>query len=323
MTKLRSASAIPNPKLVLAALVTIQVLFGVNYVISKVVVGVFPPLVWASFRIIISSIIMVGVALAMKRPHPKGGFKYFGPLVIFALLGTIINQASFLVGLKHTTSTNSAILNTLIPVFTLLVVTLRGQEPATFKKVMGFILAFGGVLIVRKVENLSISDETAFGDFLTILNCLSYALFLSYSKNFMSKHDPIWNTSWLFIYGSLGLTALAMPDWMQFQMPVLTPTLIGAAVFAVFGATLATYFLNFWALAHAKSSQVALYIYLQPMVAAAMAWLWAGEVPTIRTASASALIFFGMLLGLSKDGGAKVSATPPKPNEQMTSKKVA
>src|SRR5689334_19622890 len=115
------------PLNVLNTLILIQVLFGINYVTSKIVVDHFPPLVWASIRIIISTAIMFGIALSSGRPSPRGR-RFFGPLVVYSLLGIIINQGSFLVGLRYTTSTNSAILNTLIPVFTLMIVTLRGQE---------------------------------------------------------------------------------------------------------------------------------------------------------------------------------------------------
>ncbi len=295
-----TSSASPSPRLVLTALIAVQILFGINYVVSKIVVGVFPPLVWASLRIIISSSCMVAFALLSGRKHPKVGFSFFGPMVVFALLGTVINQASFLVGLKYTTSTNSAILNTLIPIFTLLIVTIRGQEPATPARIWGFVFAFTGVLVIRKVEELTLSNTTLLGDLLTILNCLSYGFFLSYSKKFLEKYDPVWTTTWLFIYGSIGLTVLALPDWMGFHWPEMTPKLWMAAVYAIFGATLATYFLNFWALAHAKSSHVALFIYLQPVVASLIAWIWFGESVTLRTVLASMLIFMGLLLGLSK-----------------------
>ena len=85
----------PHPGLVLGALITVQVLFGLNYVISKVVVENFAPLHWASIRIIISAAILFFIAKLLKRPHPKGGKKFFIPLIVFALLGTIINQACF------------------------------------------------------------------------------------------------------------------------------------------------------------------------------------------------------------------------------------
>jgi len=285
--------------LVLAALIAVQVLFGINYVVSKIVVAAFPPLVWASARIIVASGLMLGLALLFKRKHPAWNSKFFIPLIVYALLGTVINQASFLVGLHYTSSTNSAILNTLIPVVTLLIVTLRGQEPATPRRIVGFICAFIGVLVMRRAEEFSLSNRTLIGDLLMIVNCVSYGLFLSYSKKFLEKHDPLWTTTWLFIYGSVGLTALAVPEWTHFQMPVITQTLAWAMLFAVLGATLMTYFLNFWALAHAKASQVAVFTYLQPLVASIIAWHWLGETITTRTIVASLFIFAGLVLAVT------------------------
>jgi drug/metabolite transporter (DMT)-like permease len=290
----------PAPGKVLAALITVQVLFGVNYVVSKYLIQYFPVLVWASARIVVASIFMIFFALVLRRPHPRPDRKFFVPLIGFALLGTIINQASFLVGLKYTTSTNSAVLNTLIPIFTLLIVTARGQEALTARRVVGFLSAFLGVLVMRRVEDFTISNTTWIGDLLTILNCLSYALFLSFSKAFLERNDRLWTTAWLFVYGSFGITALSLPEWISFVPPALSPELWGAMAFSILGATLATYFLNFWALAHARSSQVAVFIYLQPVVASLIAWRWMGEVPELRTGIAAALILLGLLLSVAR-----------------------
>ena len=286
---------VPSPILVLLALITVQILFGVNYVVSKVVVEAFPPLVWASARIIVSAGIMLWIAQLSGTDSPRGK-EFFGPLVIFALLGIIINQSSFLVGLRYTTATNSAILNTLIPIVTFAIVTIRGQEKLTPTRALGFAFAFGGVLIMRKIEDFSLSDKTLIGDLLTILNCVSYGFFLAYSKSFFERYSRMWTTAWLFLYGSVGLTVLALPDWIVFKMPEMTPLLMGCMAFGVIGATLLTYFLNFWALAYANASSVAIFIYLQPIVAAALAWLWFGDSVTLRTTLASLLIFAGVLL---------------------------
>jgi drug/metabolite transporter (DMT)-like permease len=292
----------PSPFLVWSALVSVQVLFGINYVVSKIVVDAMPPLVWASIRVVIASVVMVAIALATRpQKHPTDGRKFFIPLIAFALLGIIINQGSFLVGLHYTTATNSAVLNTMIPVFTLLIVTLRGQEPLTKYRAMGFILSFAGVLVLRNVEQLTLSDKTLVGDLLTILNCLSYGLFLSYSKQFLQEHDRVWTTTWLFLYGSVGLGLVSIPAWIDFHPPEMTPMLVGAMVFGIVGGTLLTYFLNLWALAHTRSSSVALFIYLQPVVASALAWAWFDQQITTRTMIAGAMIFGGLLLALSKN----------------------
>lgn len=297
-----------SPSRVFAALIVVQILFGAGYVVSKQLVGVFPPLVWASVRIIVSTVLMFGIILTARKRPPKVDRKFFISLIGFSLLGMIINQSSFLVGLKYTTSTNSAILNTLIPIFTLLIVTIRGQEPLTSLRVLGFIFALCGVVTIRHIEDFTLSSETFRGDLLTILNCLSYALFLSYSKPFLEKNDKLWTTAWLFLYGSIGITLLAIPDYLEFQWPVMTSALWFCVVFAIVGTTLMTYFLNFWALAHASSSSVALFIYLQPVIAAAIAWYWLGEEITLRTVVASGLIFFGMMMGLGRPNRKRVMA---------------
>ncbi|MBI3534049.1 MAG: DMT family transporter [Deltaproteobacteria bacterium] len=79
-----------------------------------------------------------------------------------------------------------------------------------------------------------------------------------------------------------------------------------------------TYFLNFWALAHAKSTHVAIFIYLQPVVASAVGWLWFHEIITLRTVLSSVLIFLGLLISISKDGGLELLTAPIKKVWQYT-----
>ncbi|MFL5812634.1 MAG: DMT family transporter [Bdellovibrionia bacterium] len=291
-------------RLLIPALIAIQVLFGINFVTAKIVVGALPPLLWASLRIILASVFMVGACLALKRKHPEGGLRFFLPLIPFALLGAVINQGALLLGLHYTTATNSSVISTLIPIFTLIIVTLRGQEQFTARRGVGFTLALAGVLILRKIEQLTLSDQTVLGDALVIVSCLSTALFFSYGKKFSQSHDRLWTTAWMFIYGSIGLTLLALPDYSHFlytsQGPALTPTLLGCMVFTVLGGTLLTYFLTVWTLAQAPPSSVAIFTYVQPVVTAALAWAWLDQPPTARTLFSSLLIFAGLLVALSK-----------------------
>lgn len=282
------------------ALILVQVLFGLNYVISKVVVGAFPPLVWASSRALITAVIILSIAQFSGRERPKGNFQeLWGPLILFSFLGIIINQGCFLVGLRFTTSTNSAILNTLIPIFTLLLVTARRQESMTMNRGIGFVSAFAGVLSIRKIEEFSLTNHTMIGDILTIVNCVSYAFFLSYGKKFMERYDRLWLTGGLFLVGGVGLTIAALPDYFTLTWPQMTTELWGCAIYAIIGGTLLAYFLNNYALAHTNSSNVALWIYIQPVIAAFLAWAWKDEVITVRTLLSGFLIFVGLLLGLS------------------------
>jgi len=298
-TDSENKSELPSGLAVIAALVGVQLCFGSNYVVSKVVVSHFPPLVWAGIRIAISTVVMFAVCIASGRPRPKMNRDFLFPMIGLSLMGTILNQASFLVGLSMTTAANSAVLNTLIPVSTLAIVTLRGQEVFNWKKGVGFILALLGVLAIRKIEDIRFSDSTFVGDLLTVFNCVIYACFLSLSKKFLEKYDALWVTAFLFLYGTVGINLLAITSWQTFVPPEMDTHLMGMALFAIVFGTLAPYFLNFWALKHAKASQVALFIYLQPIIAAAVAYFWLGNTITMRVVVSSVLIFSGLLVALS------------------------
>ena len=292
--------------LVILALIAVQVLFGINYVVSKVIVTHFPPLVWASFRIIIAASFMLLIAYGLKRPFPKGGKAFFIPLIGLALLGAILNQGAFLIGLSYTTSTNAAILSTLIPVFTFLVVSIRGQEKMTPARVIGLVSAFLGVLIIRDVEDFTLSNQNLIGDLLVMFNCLCYGLFLSFGKKIMQTYDRLWVTAWIFTYGSVGLTGLALPQWIDFEWPTMTTALVGAMVFAILGGTLLNYFLNNWALAYARPSQVAIFIYIQPVIAAALAYVWLDETITLQKFLSSVMIFLGVILVAKREATSSV-----------------
>lgn len=288
-------------RFVVPALLFVQVLFGTNYVISKIILNQIPALVWASVRISVAALIMLGVGALMRRnPHPKLDKKYLKPIIFFALFGVVLNQAAFLLGLSYTTATNSSILNTLIPVFTLMFATLQGREKLTKFKVLGFIFAFSGVLVLRKIESFSLSGDTWIGDALNVFNCLCFSYFLVISKDFLAANDRIWATAYIFAVGAVGMLFVSAPSWVEFQWPLINAELFLCMVYGILAATVVTYFLNNWTLAHTHSSNVALYIYLQPVVAATLGWLLLGEVVTLREVSASGLIFIGVLLGLKK-----------------------
>ncbi len=283
---------------VVVALVSAQILFGINYVASKSIIVLVPPLIWASSRNLIAAFLFFGIAFLRRKNAPQLNAKFFATLFFYSLLGIVINQGTFLLGLSKTTATNSAIICTLIPVFTLFFVAILGKESITTKRIIGFMVAFSGVLVLRKIEDFTVSDSTLIGDALILVNCLSYGLFLALSRPFIRSHDSVWISSWLFASGGMGLGILAAPSWVHFQWPSVGPELLAWMIFSVLGCTLLAYFLNVWALARTNPSSVAIYVYLQPVVASLLAWTYLGEAMTIRTLASSLFILIGMLLAL-------------------------
>lgn len=287
-------------KLVFFILILIQVLFGINFTTSKVVVTEISPLFWSNIRFLFAGGILLLTSLILRRPHPKVDKHFILPLIPLSLLGMSVGQTLFMIGLRYTTSINTAVITTTIPVLTLAISVLRGRDSLTAPKAIGVCLALVGVLSIKGFENLKFTAETFKGDFMVFLASLCFALFLNYSGEFVKKYDNFWITTWMFIISGILMFSFNFQEWMNFSSLNFTVKLVGCASFSIIGATILTYFLNNWALARAPSGNVALFIYLQPVVAAIIGFSFLGEQITFRMIYSSIFIFLGLLVTIIK-----------------------
>ncbi|MEE2670797.1 MAG: DMT family transporter [Bdellovibrionota bacterium] len=292
---------INSKKFVLFVLVCIQILFGINFAASKIIVAKMNPILWSDVRFLLAGIIMLIVTLIMRRPHPPITKDFFIPISILSILGMALGQGLFLVGLKYTTSINSAIILTMIPILTLMVVVLRKQEDLTFNKFIGFVLSFFGVLLMRNVSDFQMGGETLLGDFLVLGGAFCFALYISFGKKYFMKFDNMWTTTWMFLISGVAMLVPNISKLGELTDQTYDSIFLAAAAYSIIGATLLTYFLNNWALKRAASGHVAIFIYLQPVVAGVIGYIFLEEPVTFRMGICSILILTGLLFSLSKN----------------------
>ncbi|NDD93130.1 EamA family transporter, partial [bacterium] len=188
------------------ALFVVQLIFGFNYAAAKVVLEHYPPTVWGAVRLLICGLIMLGFARilvpAEKRVLDRS---FLIRTAIYGILGMALTQFFFLMGLRHTTTTNAAIMNTLTPIFTLMIAVVLGIEKITARRGVGFLLAILGAVVIRDLSEFRMGSDTLLGDFFTLLNCISLAAYFTLSQKFLKQNSPYWATAWMFLFGSLAL----------------------------------------------------------------------------------------------------------------------
>ena len=214
-------------------------------------------------------------------------------LAIYALIGVVLNQFLYVKGISLTTVINATLLGTTIPIFTLLVSLTLGYDRMTFRKALGIALAASGVLYLLYPERHFASD-TAIGNLLVLLSSILYGVYLAISKDVLKRYGALTVITWIFIFGSIaalpvGGVALAGTHLEQVGAGVWL-----AVLYIILVPTVGAYYLNAWALARVEPSTVAIYIYLQPLIAFALAPLILNEKLNPRTWLASLLIFSGI-----------------------------
>lgn len=282
----------------LLALISIQITFAANYLFSKVVMKALPPLVWGAFRTVATMLLLFLVLILKNEVNVSLAYKNIRPLLVFSVLGVVLNQAAFLSGLHLTTAANSGLINALIPVFTVVWVTLSKQERFSKLRWMGFALALLGVLFLPDFSRLAVSSKTAVGDGLTVFNAFCYSWFLFLSPNYFKKHSPLWLTAWLFFFGSIGLMAISLPQWGTVSWTSLSTHTLWYVFFGVLIGNLIPYLLISYVLAKAPSSVISQFIYLQALIAGFLGWMFLDEKLSVRTFLSALFIFTGLYLSV-------------------------
>jgi len=283
----------------LAALLGIQIAFASNYLFSKIVMEVVPPLVWGFFRTLCTAIILLLFLFFRGQLQTRKAWALRRELLLFSVLGVIINQASFLAGLKLTTTANSGLINTMIPVFTVLWVTLSKRENFSFTRWAGFSLSFMGVLLLQDLGHFSLSEATYRGDLFTLLNAFSYSLFLFLSPPFFKNESPVWITAWLFFFGSVGLGFLSLPQWPLFEPASVSQTTLLFGLLGILLGNLVPYLLIGYVLTKTASSIIAQFVYLQALIAGFLGYAFLHESVSSRTLVSAAIIFLGLYFTLA------------------------
>ncbi len=280
----------------LGALLLVQIFFGTFPVLGKIALQEVSPFVLASFRALFGALFLSLFAHWFVEDAPPANNRERWLLFVLSLLGIVANQVFFIQGLARTTATNATILVMTIPIFTLSVALLTGNEKLERRRALGIPLAFSGVLLLLDLDALRFGSTTFLGDMLITLNGLCYAIFLVLSRRVLSRRPSMDFIARVFRYGALPILLFAVPDLSRFRPQTLSLKTWGAIAGVVLLSTVATYALNAWALARTSASTTAFFIFIQPLISGFLAAFVLGERPGPKTLLAAVLIAAGVIL---------------------------
>ena len=273
-------------------------IYGINHTVAKMVMPIYiGSLGLVLLRVLGATIMFWTISLFFKsKPIEK---KDRLTILKCGLFGMSINIAAFIAGLDYSTPVNSSILIIISPIFVVILSFFIFKNKINFIKILGIILGFVGamILILTADSNSSVGRNIPLGNFLFIVNSISYAYYLIIVKPMAEKYDLITLFKWLFLIGlvfnfPLGINQFLDVDWQN--LPLLQAILPMA--FVVICTTFMTYFLNGYALTKLTSTEVAVFMYLQPIIGVMFAIFTKSDTITLTIVISSMLIFSGVYL---------------------------
>ena len=244
-----------------------QVIYALNYSIAKdLMPNHIKPLGLVLLRVGGAGLLFWISSFFIKEEKvDKKDLKKF---LILALFGVAINQALFIYGLSITYPINSAIIMISNPIIVIVFTLIVFNEKITLSKISGLILGVAGALTLLLFKgNFTLGSDTIKGDAFTLLNSMSWAVFLVMAKPYMMKYHTVTVMKWIFLIGlfyifPFGYEDLTLVNWSQLSKEVW----YGIA-FVIIATTFFAYLLNTYALKALSPSVASTYIYFQPFLA--------------------------------------------------------
>ena len=277
------------------ALITVQILFGIWPIFGKIVLRSMSSTSLVALRLA-GAALLFAVLQRRLRPLLRMPLKDIVLLTACSLLGIVGNQFLFVKGLSLTTVINVEILSTTIPVYALATSILLGYERGSRKTLIGVLLSAAGVLYLVNPLHADLSGHSTLGNVLILTNSFLYALYLVISKNLVERYGALNVVTWIFLVGSLITVPVGIYSLQRENLAAISATVWIAVAFIIIFPTVTAYYLNAWALTRVPPSLVAIYIYLQPLIAFGFAPLILGESWSWRTIVAAVMIFGGVAL---------------------------
>ncbi len=299
MTSRRATLSRPptGPLPVHLALAAAQTGFALFPTLGKLALASMPPLPLSALRVTCAALMLESIRrLRRAESLAPGDHKR---VLLYGLLGVSLNQVLFILGLSMTTAINTTILTATIPVFTLGIAVLTRREALTASAAVGVLLAGAGALVLVNVRNFDWHSRHARGDLLLLSNALAYSLYLVLSRPILAHYRVMTVVSRVFLYGAPPILLFTLPALLRFSPAAVTPRSWASFSGVVVLCTVMPYVLNSWALARTGASRVALYVFLQPLLASVLAILVLKESLTLRTVVAGVLILAGLAVSVA------------------------
>jgi drug/metabolite transporter (DMT)-like permease len=273
-------------------------IWGSTWLFIKLGLQDLPPVSFAGIRFLIATIVLIAVVRVRKLALPQTR-KDWMTLAFTGVLAFSLNYGLLFWGEQRTTSGLAAILQTIIPVFGLVLAHYYlPNEPMTWPKVGGTLLGIAGVVIVF-AHQLQSEGPSAFAGSVAIVIgafCVAWSNVLVKARG--THMDPA-----VLAAGQMacGCIPLLIAGWSLEGSPFRFHW-TAQAIFALFYLALVgsccAFLLFYWLLRRVEATKTMLISLVTPVIAVLLGLWWLGERVTWYIIAGGICIMIGIALNI-------------------------
>lgn len=292
----------PSQKFVAIAFTNIYIIWGSTFLAMSYGLTGFPPFILSGFRFLIAGIILFSLKLAKGEslPSPNDWKRNAVTGILILTGGTgLVAWAE-----QYVTATEAAITIATGPFWFIAIDKTNWQKYFSDRKIIiGLIIGFIGLLMFLKNSILGTGSVhysrirlIAFA--MLSLSSISWVLGSLFSRNYPATKSTVMNTAQqLLIAGIVSIIISTLRgEWTGFHFTSVQPNAWLGLLFLIIMGSIVTYLSYIWLLQVRPAAQVSTHIYINPVVAVFVGWLFTREIISVTQFVGLAIIIGGVLL---------------------------
>ncbi len=287
---------------VVAVFVALGLLWGSSFLWIKVALRSMDPQTLVAYRILLGAVGVL-VYLRIRGQHLPSSVAELAPMAVLGFFATALPFFLITWGELHVDSGTAAVLNSLTPIFTMLIaVVIVHTETATRLRVAGVMTGFIGAALLASREFALRDDPLALAGVLAVtVAAISYAVGANLSRRLIHGTPRDVVAAGNLLFATLYIWAFAILTGANLAPPSETDAVIAILWLGLLGSFLAFVMLYFL-IDRAGATVASTVTYLFPVVGVTLGVLFLNELLDWRLAVGAGLVVLSFgLIGLRYD----------------------
>ncbi|WP_296385885.1 EamA family transporter [Winogradskyella sp.] len=234
-----------NPNIKWIYLLVLSVIWGSSFILIKKSLLGLTAYQLGALRTIITGVVLLTVGYNKLKTIPKSKWKW---LIISGLLGSFIPSFFFAIAETEIDSAVASILNSLVPLNTILLGFAVFKIASTKRQVLGVMIGFiGTAILILKGAELNPNQNYLYAGFV-IASTLMYATNVNIIKRYLQDVKPLAIAAGNYVFIVIpALIILLFTDFFTsktFDNPELPKALLYITILSVFGTAIAKVIFN-------------------------------------------------------------------------------
>ena len=282
-------------KKALIALGLVSFFWGTTGIASREGVKYMPALQLAAVRQFIGGIAYVIFFISKGRSIPRG--KEWKTVLMLTFLNFVLSNTLSTWGLKYISAGLGSIIGATFPLWLVMIVLFRSRTSISRRAILGFFLGFAGICVIF-YEHLPdfFHSSFRFGIFLSIAASISWAFGTLYTQEKSPDFNPYFSMGLQMVISGLVLYFISGSLGLNIPLKAIPAHSWYAILYLVIFSSILTFVAYVYALQHLPASRVAIYAYINPVVAVLFESMLFGEKLSIYIGLGGLITLAGVYL---------------------------